>query len=142
MPKYVNEAISTCCSNCSLGQGPSIIDWDHDALNHSSMKSNIGSMKSAIMSGTHITVPIFTDRKSADGSTSKPFKYIAFLQSPGMVFFKRKASSREVGNECAVKLIESLLSLYSLLIVVILFIVLAGLIFWLLVSGTILIKHS
>ena len=134
MPKYINEAVSSCCGNCSLGQGPSSIDWGHDALNRSSIKSSKEALLHAIMAETHVTLPFFKDTITMEGSSSTPYDFIPFLQSPGMAFFKRKPSKREVGNKSANNLVDSLLSLYSVLIVVILFIVLAGLVFWLLVS--------
>ena len=134
MPKYINEAVSVCCGNCKLGQGPTTVDWNHDALNMTSMKSSIESMMSAILSQTHIGIPFFKDTVASERSPSLPYIYVSFLQSPGMAFFKRIPTSREVGNERASKLIDSLLSLYSVLVVVILFIATAGMIFWLLVS--------
>ena len=141
MPKYVEEAVSTCCGNCSLGQGPSSIDWSHDALNESSMKSNIESLLKAVLSETHIAMPFFKDTVTNVGSSSSPYDYIPFLQSPGMVFFKRRPTRKEVGNKNARNMVDSLLNLYSVLVVVILFIVTAGLIFWVLVGQSILAIH-
>ena len=137
MPKYVEEAVKSCCANCSLGQGPSSIDWSHDALNESSMKSNIESLLKAMLSETHISMPFFKDTVTTVGSSSSPYDYIPFLQSPGMAFFKRRPTRKEVGNNNATNMVHSLLSLYSVVVVLILFIVTAGLIFWCLVGQSI-----
>ena len=136
MPKYINEAVSICCGNCKFGQGPTTVDWNHDALNKTSMKTSIESMMQAIAAETHIAIPFFKDKVESEGSLSLPYIYIPVLQSPGMAFFKRNPTNREVGNEGASYLIDSLLNLYSVLVVVILFMATAGMIFWLLVSGT------
>ena len=134
MPKFVTEAVSSCCGNCSLGQGPSSIDWGHDALNRSSIKSSKEALLDAIMAETHVTLPFFKDTITMEGSSSTPYDFIPFLQSPGMAFFKRKPSKREVGNKSANNLIESVFTLYSVVIVMVVFIVAAGCIFWILVS--------
>ena len=134
MPKFINESVISCCGNCSLGQGPSTIDWYHDASNASSTNRDRQSLMNAVLAGTHITMPFFKDTASAKGSPSTPYDYIPFLKSPGMAFFKRRPTRREVGNQIAADLVQSLLSLYPLFIVVIIFITLAGLVFWLLVS--------
>ena len=134
LPKHIETAVASCCGNCSLGQGPSSVDWTHDATNASSFKYDREMLKKAIFAGTHITIPFFKDTIESEGSDSTMFDYVPMIVSPGMAIFKKKQSKREIGNQGAKNLIESMLGLYPVLIVMVLFTIVAGIIFWILVS--------
>ena len=134
IPKYVDDAVEECCGNCTFGQGPSSVDWIHDAFSNSAMKQKKSSLLDATLSGTHIALPVFKESEEAAESASTLYDYIKFLPSSGMVFFKRKPSKIEIGNEGASKIVDSLLSLYTVLVVMVLFMTVAGFVFWFLVS--------
>ena len=134
MPKLIDRAVASCCGNCTFGQGPSSVDWTHDVTNASSFKHSREMLKKAILAGTHITIPFFKDTIESEGSASTVFDYVPMIVSPGMVIFKKKQSKIEIGNQGAKNLVESMLGLYPILIVMVLFTVIAGIIFWILVS--------
>ena len=106
----------------------------HDAFSNSAMKQKKSSLLDATLSGTHIALPVFKESEEAAESASTLYDYIKFLPSSGMVFFKRKPSKIEIGNEGASKIVDSLLSLYTVLVVMVLFMTVAGFVFWFLVS--------
>ena len=135
MPKHIDKAITICCGNCSLGQGPSSVDWTHDATNANSFKQNREMLKNAIFAGTHISMPFFKDTIDIEGSDSTIFDYVPMIVSPGMVIFKKKSSKTEIGNKGASQLLDSMSSIYSMIGIMVLLTCTAGPIFWIFVSA-------
>ena len=135
LPKFVDEAVTHCCGNCSRGHGVSEIDWKRDWLNASSLKYSSQSIVEAAVAGTHINLPLFRDAYEAAGdSIEEAYVYVPILEARKLAIFTKQLTKGELGNAASNLIAKSLWEQYPLFVVSAVLIILAGIIFWFFVS--------
>ncbi len=132
LPKYIDEAVQSCCGNCTGGHGGTSINWKKDKSNSHSVKFDMHSIMESMVAGTQIAVPVFRDSKYDNPHAL--IAYVPFVDSPGVAIFQRKPTKREMGNKGAAILSESIFSQFPSIVLLVLFCVVAGIIYWFLVS--------
>eukprot|EP00794_Sanderia_malayensis_P019880 gene19880-21821_t len=99
LPKYVTEAIESCCGSCSRGHGKSYMNWTRDASGANPVKYTKSSLLDSIVAGTQVSLPLFQSTEEMTGSNNSLYYYVSFLPSPGITIFRRKPTDRELGNK-------------------------------------------
>ena len=134
--QIVDDAIVSCCGNCSRGQGISQIDWSKDANNASSLKFTVDSLVNASYDRTHVALPIFHTSDSTIETVYGYLTYVPVVPLAKMLVFRKKYSEKLLANAASSTVIDSLLMQYPLYTITILITVLAGILFWIFVSIT------
>ena len=131
----IDEAITSCCGNCSGKHGVTHVNWDRDAKNSSSIKYSKQEALDAIVAGTNLALPIFRDSFEIEGDVDKSeYIMVPLLESKYVVIFKKAPTRREMANEAASIILCSLFMQYPLLVISTVLTILAAILFWFFVS--------
>ena len=136
LPDLLDKAITSCCGNCSGKHGLTQVNWDKDGSNASSIKYSKQEALDAIASGTNLALPIFRDSFEMEGDVEKSeYIMVPLLESSYIAIFVRKSSNKELGNAASSIVTSSLWNQYPLFILSGVMTLLAGILFWIFVSG-------
>ena len=135
LPALVNEAITSCCGNCSGKHGVTHVNWEKDAKNSSSVKYSKQEALNAIVEGTNLALPIFRDSFEIEGDIYKnEYIMVPLVESKYVVIFKRTPTKKELGNEASSIILSSLWMQYPLFVISTVLTILAAILFWFFVS--------
>eukprot|EP00794_Sanderia_malayensis_P019881 gene19881-21822_t len=130
LPKYVTEAIESCCGSCSRGHGKSYMNWTRDASGANPVKYTKSSLLDSIVAGTQVSLPLFQSTEEMTGSNNSLYYYVSFLPSPGITIFRRKPTDRELGNKGSEITSSAVYKQYPYLLIMSLFVLIAGMLYW------------
>ena len=135
IPQLVDEAITSCCGNCSGKHGISYVDWQQDALNNTSVKYSREEALQAIANGTHLALPIFNDEFELQGDIyNSEYVFVPILNTRNVLVFMKNPTKKELGNAASSVITSSLWEQWPLLLLSTVITILAGIVFWILVG--------
>ena len=134
MSQIVNNAVVSCCGNCSGAHGSSLVDWSKDASNTTSLKYSAQSLIISAQNGTQLVLPIFHASDSSIANLYGSLKYVPVVPIRKMLVFHKKISEQTLSDTANSAMLESLLEQYPLFLLSFVITVLAGIMFWIFVS--------
>ena len=138
LPSVLDQAITSCCGNCSGKHGITKVNWEKDSRNFSSIKYSKQGALDAIADGTNLALPIFRDSFEIEGDvTSSEYIMVPLIESKYVAIFKRKPTEKELGNAASAIVTSSLWEQYPIFLVSTMMTLLAALLFWVFVSNTV-----
>ena len=132
--QIVDDAIVSCCGNCSRGHGISYVDWSKDANNATSLKHSPQSLVEAAQDGTNVALPLFHSSDSTIEDVYGSLKYVPVAPVTKMLVFRNEIPNRVLGNAASSTVLQSLLEQYPLYAISMLITIIAGILFWIFVS--------
>ena len=138
LPALLDQAITSCCGNCSGKHGITKVNWEKDSRNHSSIKYSKQGALDAIADGTNLALPIFRDSFEIEGDVaSSEYVMVPLIESKYVAIFKRNPTEKELGNAASAIITSSLWRQYPIFVISTVMTLLAGILFWIFVSMTI-----
>lgn len=124
----LDKMVLHCCGDCSNGHGTSYVDYNLDGKQNFSTKPAKHDMTEAIDHVTDLHFPVhgYSDQRKYLGT----YKYVPVVESPGAAFIVRYDSFD------APNVTTALFNSWPLAVVVVVFVLLSGLLYWMLVSET------
>ena len=122
---FLDKMVLQCCGECQNGHGASIIDYNLDGRNNSAKKNTKHGMNEATDHLIDLSFPVhgYSDQRTYLGS----YKYVPVVESPGAAFIVRN-------ERLDAPITNSLVKSWPLAAVLIVFILLSGYLFWMMVS--------
>lgn len=123
----LDKMVHHCCGVCQHGHGQSVVDYNFDGKHNSSEKNTKHGMIEAIDHLTDLNFPVhgYTDQRTYLGT----YKYVPVVESPGAAFIVRYDSPDA-------PIASSLVQSWPFAAVTVVFVLLSGILFWILVSET------
>ena len=135
LPALLDEAVTSCCGNCSGRHGITRVNWERDSKNLSSVKHSKNEALDAIAAGTNLALPIFRDSFEIEGDVDRSeYVMVPLLEANYLAIFRRVPTKRELGNAASSIVANSIWEQYPLLLISTVLAVLAGILFWTFVS--------
>ena len=135
LPALLDQAITSCCGNCSSTHGITKVNWEKDSRNSSSVKYSRQEALDAIVAGTNLALPIFRDSLEIEGDVdSSEYIMVPLIDSRQLAIFKRNPTKKELGNAAATIIRRSLWEQYPIFVISTVMTLLAAILFWLFVS--------
>lgn len=134
MSQIVNDAIVSCCGNCSRGHGQSKVDWLRDGNNASAFKYTQKSLRDAALNGTHLVLPFFQITQSIIEDASGSLTYVPIADVTKMLVFHKNIPAGTVVNFAQGIVADAVWQQYPLLLISLLLTMVAGILFWVFVS--------
>ena len=140
LPALLDQAITSCCGNCSGNHGITKVNWEKDSKNSSSLKYSKQEAIDAIIAGTNLALPIFRDSFEIEGDVdSSEYIMVPLIESKYIAIFKRNPTEKELGNAASAVVTSSLWEQYPTYVISALMTFLAAIIFWIFVSKAVYI---
>lgn len=123
-PVLIQRIVSTCCGNCTLGDGPSIISYDKP-------QDSLEAVKHTIIDQDTLEISFPITGKKDDRTFNNDKKFYPLFSSPGVAFIVVDA---EPGTS-AKAVFQSVLGGWPILLLTMLMAMLSGQVMWALVSS-------
>ena len=121
----LDKMVPQCCGDCYNGHGKSVIDYSLDGRNNSARKNTKQDLFEAIDHRNDLTFPVhgYTDQRTYLGS----YKYVPVVETPGAAFIVKH-------DRLKAPITNALFTGWPLAIVILVFLLLFGFLFWMMVS--------
>ena len=139
LSQIVEDAIVSCCGDCTRGHGTSKIDWSKDKLNVSSLKYSPEDLIQSANDGTQLVLPIFQVTESVVENLYGSLMYVPVVPVTKMLVFRKEITEKMLGNAASGAISDAIFEQYPLYLISLIITVVAGILFWVLVS--ILMMH-
>ena len=124
---FLDKMVLHCCGDCYHGHGKSIVDYHLDGKQNLAKKSTENDMIEAIDHRMDLNFPKhgYSDQRTYLGT----YKYVPLVESPGAAFIVRY-------DRLDAPITHAWINCWPLAVIVVVFVLLSGLLFWMLVSKT------
>ena len=124
---FLDKMVQHCCGDCHNGHGISIRDNALDGSNNLARKNTEEEMRLAIDFNTDLSLPVygFSDQRKYMNN----FRFVPVVESPGAAFIVRYDSPDA-------PITSSLVQSWPFAAVTVVFVLLSGILFWIVVSET------